>query len=340
MSVQEDVLARELAIAATLDKNGVAIKIKSRTVAAFDRLLGSLVDIPVAFSDGVARKKRVRDQIQERLLLAQADLAEQRLRGAPIVGDALLFDILKDAARKQMNAAGVAIEAFYTLKALPPPDTDATPEGESESESRPQHIDDDWMNQFVRYAEDASSDELQVIWGRVLAGEIGAPASFSRHTLRFIAELDWETAKNCEFVREHAVGDIVPMTELWRGGEGYLIGIDLQRLGLVEGIGSLPPAHSFEIGADGFSVVVAGKKALILYGPPGHKISIPAIVLTRLGREVFSLLEPQDSETGLREFAEAVRNSGVIKADIAKIMLQRGNTIQFLVSEHLWDGVV
>lgn len=338
--MSEDVLARELAIAATLDENGVAIRIKSRTVAAFDRLLGSLVDIPAAFSEGVAQKKRVRDQIQERLLLAQADLAEQRLRGVPIVGDALLVDILKDATRKQTNAAGVAIEAFHTLKALPSPNNEATPDGESESEPQRQQIDDDWMNQFVRYAEDASSDELQQIWGRVLAGEIGAPGSFSRHTLRFIAELDMETAKNCEFVREHAVGDIVPITELWQGGEGYLIGIDLQRLGLVEGIGSLPPTHSFEIGADGSRAVAAGHKALMLYGPPGHKISIQAIVLTRLGREVFSLLEPQDSETGLREFAEAVRNVGVIKADIVNIVFRRENAIQFLVSENLWDGEV
>jgi hypothetical protein len=168
-------------------------------VAALDRLVGSLFDIPAAFSEGVARKKRLKDEIQERLRLAQADVAEQQLRGMPNGGDALLRDLLEEKARKQINAAAVAVETIDALKALPAPTPEemaAAPEEESEK-----RIDDDWMNQFSRFAEDASSDDLRQIWGRVLAGEIRKAGSFSRHTLRFIAELDTTDSRKLRVCR-------------------------------------------------------------------------------------------------------------------------------------------
>ena len=47
MSEQEDVLGRELAIAAKLDEQGVAIKVNVCAVVAFDRMLSSLVAMAV-----------------------------------------------------------------------------------------------------------------------------------------------------------------------------------------------------------------------------------------------------------------------------------------------------
>ncbi|MBC7799018.1 MAG: DUF2806 domain-containing protein, partial [Gemmatimonadaceae bacterium] len=224
MAGQDEVLSREVAIAAKLEPNGLSVRAKSRAVAAFDRLVGSLFDVPTSFLEGVSRKKRLQDEIAERLRNAQARIAEQQVEGMPGLGAVLIHDVLDDKARKQGNAAGVAIEALDAMKALPPPEPSPA---SGTAEASPEQIDEDWMNNFVRFAEDASSERLQQVWGRVLAGEVVKPGSFSRHTLRFISELDKETAQNCELVGRHMVGRWLLRTERWDGGHEYLAALDL-----------------------------------------------------------------------------------------------------------------
>ena len=81
------------------------------------------------------------------------------------------------AVRKQSNKESVARKAIEHLgEEMPAPDT-----------SGPS---DDWMNQFEKYAEDASSDRLQELWGRTLAGEIRKPGTFSLVTLQYISTID------------------------------------------------------------------------------------------------------------------------------------------------------
>src|SRR5260370_30873449 len=46
----------------------------------------------------------------------------------------------------------------------------------------PSEIEDDWLNLFARLAEDKSSEELQALFGRILAGGIRRPGSFSLRT--------------------------------------------------------------------------------------------------------------------------------------------------------------
>jgi Protein of unknown function (DUF2806) len=85
-----------------------------------------------------------------------------------------------------MNKEAIAVRTIELLK-------------DEEKESKPsnqakQEIDDDWLNLFERYAEVASSDRLRDLWSRVLTGEIRKPQTFYLRTLRFISELDVETA--------------------------------------------------------------------------------------------------------------------------------------------------
>ena len=334
MPESEDILSRDVVIAAKLEENGIALRTQSRAVAALDRLVGSLFDIPAAFSEGVARKKRFRDSVNERILLKQAEIAERKLSGIPDAGDALLFDILKDAGRKQINAAGVAIEAIDTLK-LPPPDATST----GPSEEPDVEIDCDWMNQFVRYAEDASTEQLQQLWGRVLAGEMRRVGSFSRQTLRFIAELDRETAENCEYAAERAVDDFIPKTKEWNGGEGLIIGLDLQRLGLVEGVGGLGPQRTFKLDHLGQLLLEHRQKALLVSGKPGTEIQQEIILLTRTGKEVFALLAPKSAVVGLRAVAEtAEKKDGVTKVELGFHVKASAVEGRFFTEQTLWEA--
>ncbi|MCK1391621.1 DUF2806 domain-containing protein [Bradyrhizobium sp. 1] len=57
-----------------------------------------------------------------------------------------------------------------------------------------QEIDDDWLNLYAKLAEDKSSEELRSLFGKILAGEIRKPGTFSLRTLQFVSALSREEA--------------------------------------------------------------------------------------------------------------------------------------------------
>lgn len=336
MAEQDKVLSREVAIAVKLEENGISLHAKSRAVAGLDRLVGSLFDMPAVFFEGVSRKKRLRDEIYERLKNAQVLIAERQIEGMPELGAVLIDDVLEDRARKQVNVAGVAIEAIDAMKALPSPD----PSPASGTVEAPQdNIDEDWMNQFVRFAEDASSEQLQQVWGRVLAGEIHKPGSFSRHTLRFIAELDKETAENCEFVGRHVVGNWLLKGDIWNKGHDYLVSVDLQRLGIIEGVGFGGPQQNFIVDANGNAGIVGKSLGLLIRGTPGTTITLTVFMLTRMGQEVMSLLNVADEAQSLREIADRVDKSGLEWINLGQVVhLPDGQFTFKSIIQQIWQG--
>jgi hypothetical protein len=65
-------------------------------------------------------------------------------------------------------------------------------------------VDSDWATRFFREAQDVSNEQMQQIWGKLLAGEVTKPGSFSTRTLAVVSNLSSvEAAKFgflCSFV--------------------------------------------------------------------------------------------------------------------------------------------
>jgi hypothetical protein len=57
-----------------------------------------------------------------------------------------------------------------------------------------QPVDEDWTARFFREAQDVGNEDMQRLWGKLLAGEIARPGSFSRRTLDVVANLTKEEA--------------------------------------------------------------------------------------------------------------------------------------------------
>src|ERR1035441_6951750 len=98
--------------------------------------------------------------------------------------------LFAEEAKKQHN-----IEAI-TLKALP----DVGPE------SRPENMEDDWIENFFDKCRLISDEEMQSLWARILAGEANSPGRFSKRTVNLLGSLDKSDAvlfsKLCSFVFE------------------------------------------------------------------------------------------------------------------------------------------
>ncbi len=66
---------------------------------------------------------------------------------------------------------------------------------ESQSNVSEEAVDEDWTSRFFNYAEDISNEEMQGLWGRILAGEIKKPKSYSLRTLDILRNLSTEEAE-------------------------------------------------------------------------------------------------------------------------------------------------
>jgi len=66
-------------------------------------------------------------------------------------------------------------------------------EGEKSVSDEP--VDEDWTTRFFDYAEDISNEEMQELWGRILAGEVKRPKSYSLRTLDILRNLSKNEAE-------------------------------------------------------------------------------------------------------------------------------------------------
>ncbi len=51
-------------------------------------------------------------------------------------------------------------------------------------------VDQDWLLQFLNRAQDVCDEEMQIIWARILAGEVAKPGTYAKRTLQFLESLD------------------------------------------------------------------------------------------------------------------------------------------------------
>lgn len=90
-----------------------------------------------------------------------------------------------------------------------------------------QPVDKDWINRFFSYAGDFSSEEIRILWGKLLAGEIRRPNSISLRTLDVLHNLSIQEAILFNEVAKHTL----------RSEEGYYFlpfSRDIEKIPIVE----------------------------------------------------------------------------------------------------------
>ena len=92
-------------------------------------------------------------------------------------GSRLLFQEMQ----KQQNIETVIENAYEDLK--------------NEKEVSEEPVDKDWILRFFNSIEDISNEEMQKLWGKILAGEIKKPHSYSLRTLEIMKNLTQYEAK-------------------------------------------------------------------------------------------------------------------------------------------------
>jgi hypothetical protein len=173
------------------------------------------------------------------------------------------------------------------------------------------------MNRFFNIAEDVSNEELQALWGKILAGEIKRPKSYSLRTLELIRNLSKEEADTITKVANFTIrlgNDFA----LFKGNDDALkkYGVTYYDIALLTEIGIIQPGdfimyHFRQNQNQSKTAVLYGNLVMVVDRQPNvSDQQLPIHLFTKAGVEVLKLLSISPSLSYLKDIATFLKQEG------------------------------
>lgn len=221
--------------------------------------------------------------------------------------------------QRQANFESIAEIAFNEL-----------PENVSENP-----VDKNWRTRFFNIAEDIDDKDMQLLWGKILAGEVASPGRYSIRTLEALKNL----SKNEAELFQRLCGlsfdsGIIAQLEDTRTPDDRKFFIP-----------NSPTCDFIDFGVNYDEILILRAAGLVVYGDriesvlhknmkanpncdrnrrimlnngisvcfdfTGESIEIPSVVMTQAGRELMSLIPPSPNLPYLRRVAAGLKVRGV-----------------------------
>lgn len=175
-------------------------------------------------------------------------------------------------------------------------------------------VSDDWRRKFFLEAENICDADLQLLWGKVLAGETASPGSYSVRTLGILKNVSKSEAEIfrmfCGLASDS--GYVVNM------GNGKLkeFGLDYGNLLTLRDAGLLHEndnlhRHFGEMPDSVTSSMEVNNGIFVeLSAPNLRHLQIPCLPLTQAGKELRNLIAPNPCEPYLKAMAQYLRPKG------------------------------
>lgn len=202
--------------------------------------------------------------------------------GLPNALNAAATSSAVNAASVELNSAKAVIYAEEQLATDPqtPPDRE---------------IDEDWLFAWRDYAGKVSAEDLQRLWGSVLAGEVKSPGKYSIRTLEFLKTLSKPEADVISKIARYAIDGIIAREQKqYLDDKGLTFGqlLQMQEMGVVSGVEALGLTKAQKTAVEGkfIRALLSNGKALIVeHDDPAKILSLEAYRLTEVGSQILGL---------------------------------------------------
>lgn len=173
---------------------------------AFRQLCSAAVEWPSAFFRGKASERHAITEANTKITEAVTDQIIQQINVPPEYAQIAVGKHIEKIIGEQINLDKISAIAANELKnsesgSPTHPDTSEPTQEQPANSSNPETnsseekvIDDDWLNSFGTEARQKSTEDMQLRFGRILAGEIQKPGSYSIRAIKVLGELDKDTA--------------------------------------------------------------------------------------------------------------------------------------------------
>ena len=150
--------------------------------------------------------------------LQKFSVSSLSIQGGFEVGEQIQARIAFQEEKKQRNIQSVASMAAEEIK---------------DKEVQDHEIDHDWTARFFLDVQDVSSEQMQQLWEKILAGEVETPRQTSLRTLSILKNMTQKEAKLISNIAQFVTGDFI-YNHYWPGKIGgfpdYNILIQLEKL--------------------------------------------------------------------------------------------------------------
>lgn len=212
--------------------------------------------------------------------------------------------MLADEFQRAVNLKKVALYAEEEAEEI----DSSSNETVASEDDEPVRVDDDWLAKWRTAAQDVSREEMQRLWGKLLAGEVAHPGTYSLHTIDFMSRMSSSDADLLARVAPFATSaGIVRVGNEFFAKKGVTFQdlLDLDDINVINGavgIGGLSyTLHSVQHDGHLISTLLGGKNVLIfdmgVSTASPSPLTFEVYAITRVGRELLSLASiPTDLE--------------------------------------------
>jgi len=274
-----------------------------------------LFKVPNAISDGKAEELRAVYAARAKITQALGDKLAQSVEVDSALANMAIEIHAKKILRHHRNSIGVLKFAADELNSRYSVRGRIEPTLSLAEEAAMDEISEDWLNSFESEAVNMSSEQMQLLFGKMLAGEIAKPNSYSVRTVKLMGQMDSDVARLfqrfCSMCITIKAGvDIVDSRALSFGHHGtfglHKFGLTFLDVGVLAEYGLITEPNSSEIPyalairngkLDSFSALnYCGKRYFLEPIPPKTPQNFEQYVergfsLSRVGRELLSIVD-------------------------------------------------
>ncbi|ELI9684410.1 hypothetical protein A9D46_06800 [Photobacterium damselae subsp. damselae] len=294
--------------------------VRKNLFKAFGRLCTAAVDYPVAVLEGKAAEKRAETEARISLLHSSSQKIAEKIEVSPEYVQVASEKYCRKIIQEQLNVDDISQIALAELEANEVP-LDSS--GDSE-------ISDDWLSSFEREAATKSSDEMKLLFGKVLANEIRKPSSFSIRTIKLLSQLDNEAAKLfvrfCSNSVSLRLGDIIidgrVVSLSGNASQNSLstYGLSFDNLNILFEYGLIVSDYNCYFGYDA-AIAQGNNVAATIYHQNQHyglvpidpsknisQLRLSGVALSKAGKELLSIVDTEASDNYLNDLVTYFKN--------------------------------
>lgn len=287
---------------------------------AFKQLCSAAIEWPVAYLEGKATEIRAGTESRVKIMKENADQIAEQMNVPPEYARRAANKFAQKIIREQVNLDEISAVAANELNKGEP--TNSKDQGADKYSE--QTVNDDWLNSFEKEASQKSTEEMQLLFGRILAGEIRKPGSFSIRAVKILSELDQSTAtlfkKLCsvcivlEIPKDDLILDIRVPSLGGNAGSNVLLrfGLGFKELNILHEHGLVIQDYNTQLDY-GVCVMRENSRAVLPFRHQQREwalrsivdwdilkaLGIPGVAFSRTGRELFRIvdLDPMEKYT-------------------------------------------
>ena len=306
---------------------GIPAPVQRNFLRAFGQLCSAAIDYPVAYLAGKADEKRAEAAARIKLINTSAAQIAEQMQTDPEYARVAVQKFGARVLREQVNLDLISQRAASELQ------VGADNVEQSARDNADDIIDDDWLNAFQAEARQKSTEEMQVFFGRLLAGEIRQPGSFSTRAVKILGSLDQNIASHfarfCSMCVSTHPGQDVRIPSLGgNAGNNALreYGLDFSILNLLNEHGLIISDYNswweftpcVALTGDATQAVCLPLRYQGRYwilkptskGKVGKKLKVHGVALTQSGRELFTIVEVDSIEKYSRGLVQFFQKRG------------------------------